>query len=132
MPREPKIKIGGSEIDRILTVDYTITNGADADGRPTKNRRNLGIHITRVANSNKEVANWAKSAAKSDRRKGEIELQHPDGKKMKTIKWEEGYVSQYSIHYDEALEQVVESFVVMPRVLDVEGKKLDMQWEEGH
>ena len=132
MAREPKVKIGGNAIDRILTVEYTITNGADADGRPTKSRRNLGIHITRVANANKEVASWAKGAAKADRRKGEIELVGDDGKKMKTIKWEDGYISQYSIYYDEGLEQVVESFLVMPKVLEVEGKKLDMNWETGH
>ena len=132
MAREPIVKIEGNKVDKILTVSYGITNNADADGRPTKNRVFNGINISRVADDNKSVAGWAESSAKDRRKAGTVEFLHNDGKSMKTLKWEEGYVASYDVGYSTDGDHAIENFTIMARVMEIDGsEKIDYMWEEG-
>ena len=51
---------------------------------------------------------------------------------MKTLTWEEAYVQNYQVGYDMQQDHVVESFVIMPRALDIEGTQIDYKWETHH
>ena len=55
---------------------------------------------------------------------------HPDGKEMKKLEWEEGYVSHYSIEYDHQQNHVEEVFVIQPKKIKVAGKEINYKWEE--
>ena len=132
MAMEPVVKIDGNQIDKVLTVHYGIVNGSDADGRPTKTRRSIGITVTRVADDNKDVAAWAKQTSKDARKGGTIEFQYNDGGLMKTLTWDEGYISGYNLGYDIAQAHAVEIFTIMPRSIDIEGTSIDYEWETHH
>jgi len=119
-------------VKQILSVSYGLTNQADADGRPTKNRNSQGITIVRVADDNKSVAAWAESSAKDRRKNGTIEFLHNDGKSMKTLKWEEGYLVSYTVGYTTGGDHAMETFTIMPRTMQIEGgEKVDYEWEPG-
>lgn len=130
MARQPTLKIAGNEIKDVVEVSYAVRNNADADGKPDRQRWCDGIVIRRIADGTKDVANWAKDASKSNRKKGEVQFYHPDGKEMKKLEWEEGYVSHYSIEYDHQQNHVEEVFVIQPKKIKVAGKEINYKWEE--
>jgi hypothetical protein len=132
MAREPIVEIQGNALTHILSVSWGLVNGRDADGRPTMDQNFGGITIQRILDDKTDVSTWAKSAAKADRRDGKIKFEHGEGKTMKTLTWEEGYVAGYNTYFSTEHDFVVESFTVMPRKIAVEGKELDLKWEESH
>ena len=132
MAQQPTLKIAGNEIKGIVEVSYAIRNNADADGKPNKQNWCDGIVIRRVADGTKDIANWAKDAAKANRKKGEVQFYHPDKKEMKKLEWEEGYIAHYSIEYDHRQDHVEEVFVIQPRKIKVGDKEIDYQWEDHH
>ena len=130
MAQEPKLKIDGSPVLKVLSVSYTLEAGTDRDGRPTRLLMFGGIRIRRIGDDKTTLSNWAKDPKERNRKGGEVEFFTDDGKSMKKLTWKNGYVTSYDFRYNPQADHVEEEAVVQAEEVKCGGLEFKGNWAD--
>jgi len=130
MAQEPILKIDGTEVPNILSVEYSLRAEADRDGRPTRKMFFDGIVVRRIMDDKTILCDWAKSPKEENRKGGEVQFFSDTGTAMKTLEFKGAYLRDYRVDFDERGDHVVEVAHVQPEVILVGGVEVNFNWPD--
>lgn len=96
--RQIKVEIDGKHVTNVLAVDYGLVVRHDHDGSPSDARPRLArICITRKADDNAVLGQWASKPFRGHFKSGKISFYAPDEetKVQSTMSWSDGFVTLY-------------------------------------
>jgi hypothetical protein len=129
MARQPKVEVDGNPMPNVREVHYGLRAALDRDGAPTHGLICDGIMIRRVADATKDLYEWAANADEASRKSGKVTFLDANGLEMKSLSWENGYVREYFVEYDDSGDHVEEVFVVEPEIISVGDAKHSFDWK---
>lgn len=130
-----RVEIEGAKIEKVCDVQLGFDVGSTFEGQPQSDRPKMNaITIIRKSDQKTDFWDWATSTRKPSWKKGSIvvkDANDPD-KTLKTIKWEDGYLSSYeevlpNVHTEEG-EPMVEIIHISARVVDFDGVRFEEIW----
>jgi len=99
MSFKAELSIGGGTAIRLLHCSYALTRDVDATGRPSSGNR--GGSISFEIESTDDTSLWAWMADQFQTKDGTVTFYKRDAnQKMKELKWEKGYLVQFSESFD--------------------------------
>jgi hypothetical protein len=129
MARQPKVEVDGNPMPNVREVKYGLRAALDRDGAPTRGLICDGIMIRRVADAATDICEWAANADEASRKSGKVTFLDANGLEMKALSWENGYVREYFVEYDDSGDHVEEVFVVESEIISVGDEKHSFDWK---
>lgn len=129
MPGKALLEIDGVKYPNVYAVSYILYTEKDETGKPSDRARPGVIKITRESDDKTDICRWATDSSKPNFKPGKITFHHPDGHKMKTLEWGDGFITHYEEHLphtkDRPDDQMYEYFEVSAREVNVEEAKIE-------
>lgn len=99
MSFKAELSVGGGKAVRLLHCSYSLTREVDATGRPSS--ANRGGTISFEIESTEDSKLWGWMIDQFKQQDGTVTFFKRDSnQKMKEVKWEKGYIVQYSESFD--------------------------------
>ncbi len=118
------LEIDGVEYPRLLSVSYNIYTIKDDQGKPADIARAGTITITKESTNknSKDITRWACDSSEANYKSGKITFKDPHNKLLRTLEWENGFITNYEEHLGPAQsgEQMYQVFVVSAQKIKVE------------
>ena len=134
MARRPTLEIDGVVFKNVYEVSYELYTAKDETGRPADRAHAGVIRITRESDEKTDIGRWAMDSSKPNWKAGKVTLKNPSDTEMKTISWEEGFVTAYSEIVPHIKnnpdEQIYETFEISAHKVIVSDTEIDNRWEE--
>jgi hypothetical protein len=136
MARRPVLEIDGVVYKNVYEVSYDIYTAKDETGRPTDRAHAGTIKVTIESDpeGNVDIARWAMDTSKPNWKGGKITFKNPDDADMKTLEWEDGFITKYeeTIPHikDKPDVQIYQYFEVSCQKLKVGDAEVDNRWQE--
>jgi hypothetical protein len=134
MARRPGLKIDGVVFKNVYAVSYSLYTAKDETGRPSDRAHAGVICITRESDEKSDIARWAMDSSKPNWKAGEVSFKNPDDAEMKSLSWEEGFITKYveTIPHvkNNPDDQVFEYFEISCHKLIIGKAEIDNRWEE--
>lgn len=134
MARRPTLEIDGVTYKNVYEVSYELYTAKDETGRPSDRAHAGTIKVTRESDEKSDIARWAMDSSKPNWKAGSVIFRNPDDSSMKTLKWEEGFITAYheTIPHikDRPDDQVYEYFEISCHKLSIGDAEIDNRWEE--
>ena len=135
MARRPSLEIDGVAYMNVYSVKYELYTAKDETGRPSDRAHAGVITVVRESDENSDIARWAMDSSKPNWKAGKVVFRNPDDAEMKTLTWEEGFITKYEEtvpHIKETPDQqVYESFEISCHKLTIGDAEIDNRWKEG-
>ena len=125
------LKVDGFTDREVLKLDYSLHQETDVEGRPTAITRGgrLNLMVKSLNDGNSEFFEWMCDPYTV--KGGTIEFEKRDGTNMKTLKFEEGFLVDYTESYDSVDENLQhEMFVISAKKIDIGGVFHENSWAE--
>jgi hypothetical protein len=134
MARRPILEIDGVTYKNVYEVKYNLYTAKDETGRPSDRAHAGVICVTRESDENTDIARWAMDSGKPNWKAGTVLFKNPDDATMKTLTWEDGFVTKYAEtvpHIKQRPDdQVFEYFEISCHKLMIGDAEIDNRWEE--
>lgn len=134
MAVRPTLEIDGVPFKNVYEVSYKLYTAKDETGKPTDRAHAGVVRIRRESDENTDVARWAMDSSKPNWKKGKVTFRKTDMAELKTLTWENGFVTFYEEHVpnvkDHPDEQMWEEFEISCQKLVVKDAEIDNRWEE--
>lgn len=125
------IKIDGLADREVVTMEYSLHQETDIEGRPSAITRGGTISVTTKSlnDGNSDLFEWACDPYTA--KKGKVEFEKRDGTNMKTLEFEDAYMISYAETYNamDANAQM-ENFVVSAKKISIGGVFHENPWAE--
>ncbi|MHC4433808.1 MAG: type VI secretion system tube protein TssD, partial [Planctomycetota bacterium] len=96
MARRPILEIDGVVYKNVYEVSYMLYTAKDETGRPSDRAHAGVIRVMRESDEKSDIARWAMDSSKPNWKAGKVTFKNPDDNEMKTLNWEEGFITAYS------------------------------------
>lgn len=128
MSFQAELSIGGGSAVRLLHCSYALNRDVDATGRPSS--ANRGGTISFEIESVEDSKLWAWMVDQFSTKDGTVTFKKRDSNtKMKELKWEKGYIVQFSEAFDATGENPMTiHFVVSAQKITSEGATHENPW----
>ncbi|MFZ5979826.1 MAG: type VI secretion system tube protein TssD [Candidatus Zixiibacteriota bacterium] len=134
MARRPTLEIDGVKYDNVYQVSYELYTAKDETGRPTDRAHAGLVKIKRESDEKVDIARWAMKTDKTNWKAGSIKFYSMEDAEMKTVKWEDGFITHYEEHVphikDNPNDQIWEYFEISCQKLWVSDAEIDNRWKE--
>jgi len=134
MARRPVLEVDGVVFKNVYKVSYELYTAKDETGRPSDRAHAGLIKVTRESDETVDIARWAMDSSKPNWKSGKVTFKNPDDAAMKTLAWEEGFITKYeeTIPHIKANpdDQVYEYFEISSHKLMIGDAEIDNRWEE--
>lgn len=134
MARRPILEIDGVTYKNVYEVKYNLYTAKDETGRPSDRAHAGVISVTRESDENTDIARWAMDSGKPNWKAGTVLFKNPDDATMKTLTWEDGFVTKYEETVPHIKtrpdDQVFEHFEISCHKLMIGDAEIDNRWEE--
>ena len=125
------MKIDGLTDREVMSMNYSLHQEVDVEGRPTAITRGGKITVTlkSLNDGNTDLYEWACDPYVS--KKGSFEFEKRDGTNMKTLKFEDGYLISFEEMYD-AIDSnsQLEKITISAKKLDIGGVTHENPWAD--
>jgi hypothetical protein len=134
MARRPTLEIDGVVYKNVYQVSYCLYTAKDETGRPSDRAHAGVIKITRESDEKSDIARWAMDSSKPNWKAGKVTFRNPDDQEMKTLTWEEGFITSYEELIPHIKnnpdDQVFETFEISAHKVTIGDAEIDNRWEE--
>ena len=134
MARRPILEVDGVVFKNVYKVSYCLYTAKDETGRPSDRAHAGVIRIVRESDDKTDIARWAMDSSKPNWKAGKVMIKNPDDNEMKTLAWEEGFITAYEETVphvkDHPDEQVYEIFEISAHKVTIGDAEIDNRWEE--
>ncbi len=134
MARRPILEIDGVTYKNVYEVSYELYTAKDETGRPSDRAHAGVIRITRESDEETAIARWAMDSSGPNRKAGKVTFKNPSDSEMKTLSWEEGFITAYEEivpHIkDRPDDQIYERFEISAHKVSIGDAEIDNRWEE--
>jgi hypothetical protein len=134
MARRPILEIDGVVYKNVYEVSYMLYTAKDETGRPSDRAHAGVIRVMRESDEKSDIARWAMDSSKPNWKAGKVTFKNPDDNEMKTLNWEEGFITAYSENIPHIKnrpdDQIYETFEISAHKVTIGDAEIDNRWEE--
>ena len=134
MARRPTLEIDGVKYKNVYEVSYELYTAKDETGRPSDRAHAGTIKILRESDENDAITSWAMDSAQPNWKGGSVTIKKPDDSVMKTVTWEDGFITRYEERVphvkNQPDDQVNEYFEISCHKITIGSAQIDNLWEE--
>lgn len=126
-----KITIDGIKPREVLSLNYSIYQETDVEGRPTAISRGgqINVIVKALNDGNTEFFEWACDPYTS--KNGQVEFQKRDGTNMKTLKFEDAYLISWDENYDSvSADSQQEVFTISAKKISIGSVSHENSWAD--
>jgi hypothetical protein len=133
MAQPPVLEIDGVTYHRVFAASYILYTDRDEAGKPSTQARSGVVKVTRESDGKTEICRWATDSAKTNFKPGKLIFYDHDKREMKTLEWENGFITHYEEHVPHTKErpddQMYEYFEISAEKIKVKDAEVNNQWE---
>lgn len=116
---------------RVVDFSYSLSRDYDPTGRPSGGVRGGVIQITTESSSKNDLFAWMVAPYKTKSGAIRIADEKSEGGAMKTIKFDEAYIVEYSESFHwQGGDNMMESFTITAMKIDIEGAEHKNEWPD--
>jgi len=129
----PMLEIDGVKYPNVYAASYILYTEKDETGKPSDRARGGVIKVTRQSDAKIDICRWATDSKKENFKPGKVTFRGADGREMKTLEWEDGFITHYEEHVphtkDRPDDQTYEYFEISAKKIKVNDAEV-VNWEE--
>lgn len=125
------LKVDGLTEREILKVDYSLHQEIDVEGRPSAITRGgqINVMVKSLNDGNTDFLEWVCDPYIT--KGGTLEFEKRDGTNMKTLKFDDAYLTSYKEAYDSVDENLQhEIFTISAKKIDIGGAFHENNWAD--
>lgn len=136
MAHQAKVFVANKAFSGIISVayeQYTIPD--EKNYRPSDKARNGLVTIRRASTDETEWFAWSAESTEANWKSGKIEFLDEDGKKIRELIWDHGFVHQYQEgmpdrRVEDVARRIYEEVKIQAEIVTVDGTAHDDNWPE--
>ncbi len=136
MAHQAKVYVANKAYAGIITVTYEqFTIPDDKNYRPSDRARNGLITIRRASDNGADWFTWSADSTENSWKSGKIEFLDENGKKIRELVWDHGFVHQYQEgmpdrRVEDVARRIYEEVQIQAEIVTVDGTAHDDNWPE--
>ena len=136
MAHQSKVFVANKAFSGIISVSYEqFTIPDEKNYRPSDKARNGLITIRRASTEEADWFTWAAESTEANWKSGKIEFLDEDGKKIRELIWDHGFVHQYQEgmpdrRVEDVARRIYEEVQIQAEIVTVDGTAHDDNWPE--